>query len=130
MPRTPVTRTPRPLRLALLASVATLAFAAGAQVASAYTNGYCGVLINGGSWCGDGSNHSYYYNRAEYRGSGSVTVCQRLLIADTSIQRMSPTCGTNYHAYNYGASGCCYEAEVTHINSGGARHTIYGLAQA
>jgi hypothetical protein len=110
--------------------VALLSFFLGQGIAQAFTNGYCGVLIYAGSWCGDGSNHSYYYNRASYGGSGSVTVCERLLIADTSIQRLSPLCAINYVARNYGTSGCCYEAEVTHINSGGARHTISGLAEA
>jgi hypothetical protein len=105
-------------------------FFAAHSAAQAFTNGYCGVLINQGSWCGDGSNHSYYYNRASYPGSGSVTVCERMLLADTNIQRMTPSCGVNYLAHNYGTSGCCYEAEVTHVNSGGARHTINGLAQA
>ena len=113
-----------------LAAACAASFATAATVAEAFTNGYCGVLINQGSWCGDGSDHSYYYNRAAYNGGGSVTVCERMLIANTSTQRLSPGCGVNYYARDYGPSGCCYEAEVTHINSGGARHTISGLAQA
>lgn len=113
-----------------MVTTALLSLMVGASAATALTNGYCGVLIRPGSWCGDGSNHSYYYNRAEYRGSGSVTVCQRMLIADTSYQRAAPSCGINYHGMNYGVSGCCYEAEVTHSNTNGARHTIHGLAQA
>jgi hypothetical protein len=117
-------------RALLTIATALLCFLLGNGIAQAFTNGYCGVLINAGSWCGDGSNHSYYYNRASYGGTGSVTVCERLLIADTSYQRLSPFCAINYAARNYGSSGCCYEAEVTHINSGGARHTISGLAEA
>lgn len=105
-------------------------FLLGAAVASAFTNTYCGVLINQGSWCGDGSDHSYYWNRATYPGSGTVTVCERMLIEDTSTVRQSAACGDNYVARDYGTSGCCYEAEVTHRYSGGARHTVTGQAKA
>ena len=101
-----------------------------AASAAGFSNSYCGVLLNQGSWCGDGSNHSYNFNQAEYRGSGSVWVCERLLIADTSTQRSAPTCAYNYAARSYSAYAWLTEAEATHLNSTGARHTIYGYATA
>jgi hypothetical protein len=102
----------------------------GTSQASAFSNTYCGVLINEGTWCGDGSNHSYTFNSATYSGGGSVFVCERLLIADTSTQRRGPSCGYTYVASTYGPYGWLTEAEVTHLYSGGARHTITGYAVA
>lgn len=94
--------------------------------ASATNNSYCGVLIAAGSWCGDGSNHSYVFNSASYTGGGSVWVCERLLIADTTTQRENPVCSYSYASASFGAFIYLTEAEVTHGT--GASHTIYGLA--
>lgn len=96
--------------------------------AHAWENWYCGVLINSGSWCGDGSNHSYDYNRGKYTGTGYVYVCARLLYADSTTVREGPGCGYNIgenFTYN---NPYLYEAEVTH-QSGSARHTIHGYAR-
>jgi hypothetical protein len=102
----------------------------GASQASAFSNTYCGVLIYSGTWCGDGSNHSYYYNSATYSGGGSVFICERLLIADTATERSGSSCGYSYVSRNYGPYGWLTEAEVTHYYSGNARHTITGYAVA
>lgn len=117
-------------RLVLAAAVLTLTSFAFAGSAHAFANSYCGVLIYEGTWCGDGSNHSYNFNRAQYTGGGSVWVCERLLIADTSSEVAGPSCAYNYAARSYGAYPWLTEAEVTHYYSGGARHTIYGYATA
>lgn len=93
--------------------------------ASATNNSYCGVLIVAGSWCGDGSNHFYYYNSAAYTGGGSVWVCERLLIADSTTQRENPVCSYTYASASFGPYGFATEAEVSHWT--GANHTIYGL---
>jgi hypothetical protein len=118
----------RPLWLAGVVVLAALALFPSSSFG--YSNAYCGALINQGSWCGDGSNHSYDYNRAEYRGAGDVWVCERLLIADTRTERAGPTCGYDYQAHGYPAYVWLTEAEVTHLYSGGARHTIYGYGVA
>jgi hypothetical protein len=102
----------------------------GAHSASAFTNSYCGALIAEYSWCGDGSNHSYNYNRASYTGGGNVWVCERLLIADTSTQRAAPGCAYNYVDQTFGAYPWLTEAEVDHATGTGANHTIYGYATA
>lgn len=117
----------------LMAACAFLLAAAVAPATShAFTNSYCGALINEGTWCGDGSDHTYDYNRASYTGGGSVWVCERLLYANTSSVRSGgPSCAYNYAARNYGSTvSTLFEAEVTHLYSGGARHTIYGYATA
>jgi hypothetical protein len=103
----------------------------GTSGAQAFTNNYCGALIAEGTWCGDGSNHSYNYNQATYTGAGNVWVCERLLIADTTTQREAPQCGFNYIDRTF-SSGYPYltEAEVTHNTGTGANHTIYGYATA
>jgi hypothetical protein len=93
--------------------------------ASATDNSYCGVLIANGSWCGDGSNHFYVFNSASYTGGGSVWVCERLLIADSTTQRENPLCAYNYASAGFGPYGTATEAEVSHWT--GANHTIYGL---
>lgn len=93
--------------------------------ASATNNAYCGVLISAGTWCGDGSNHFYVFNSAGYSGGGSVWVCERLLIADSTIQRENPACSYTYTAASFGPYGFATEAEVSHWT--GANHTIYGL---
>ena len=105
---------------------ALVGVAAGAGEAHAWENWYCGVLLNSGSWCGDGSNHSYDYNRGDYNGSGYTWVCARFLYADTSTLRAS-ACGTNQGVINIGANTTLLEAEVKH-EDGTARHTIYGYA--
>ncbi len=113
---------------AALAS-ALVVSAVGAGDAHAWENWYCGVLLNSGSWCGDGTNHTYDYNRATYNGSGTVWVCARLLYADTPGVRMS-SCGTNVISVSESNNtSYLYEAEVKH-ESGSARHTIYGYAWA
>ena len=113
---------------ALACALAGLAVAAGD--AHAWETWYCGALLNSGSWCGNGSNHTYDYNKASYTGSGSVWVCARLLYADTTAQRESD-CGWNVaENTEQSANGSyLYEAEVKH-ESGAARHTIYGYAWA
>lgn len=116
------------LTAALAGSLAALALSS--PSAFAWSNSYCGVLINQGTWCGDGSDHSYDYNRASYGGNGTVYVCERLLWANSTRERLTPSCSYNYNARNYGATSSLFEAEVTHIYSGGARHTIYGYAVA
>lgn len=93
--------------------------------ASATNNSYCGVLIAAGSWCGDGSNHFYVFNSASYTGGGSVWVCERLLIADSTTQRTAPGCSYTYVSAGFGPYGFATEAEVSHWT--GANHTIYGL---
>lgn len=104
--------------------------ALGATGASAFTNSYCGVLIAENSWCGDGSNHSYNYNRASYTGAGNVWVCEHLLIADTSTERQSPLCAYNYIDQSFGSYPWLTEAEVVHATGTGANHTIYGYGTA
>jgi hypothetical protein len=94
--------------------------------ASAATNNYCGVLIGAGSWCGDGSDHFYVFNSASYTGGGSVWVCERLLVYNSSTQRDNPVCSYNYASASWGGFSTPSEAEVTH--STGANHTIYGSA--
>jgi hypothetical protein len=118
-------------RAAIAAVCAVLGTCAlGATNASAFTNSYCGVLIGENSWCGDGSNHSYNYNRASYTGAGNVWVCERLLVADTTTERESPICGYNYAEKAFGAFGLLTEAEVLHNTGTSANHTIYGYATA
>ena len=108
---------------------ALIGAAANAGDAHAWENWYCGVLIHSGSWCGDGSNHTYDFNRANYYGSGSTTVCARLLYADSTVER-ARLCGGNQAANNIGTNtSYLYEAEATHY-SGAARHTIHGYAIA
>jgi hypothetical protein len=100
-------------------------FAVDAGDAHAFDNYYCGVLLNSGSWCGDGSNHTYDSTRGDYPGAGSTWVCARLLYADTASER-GRHCNTNYGFYNLGTNTTTlYEAEVNHTD-GAARHTIYG----
>lgn len=108
---------------------ALIGIAANAGDAHAWENYYCGVLLYSGSWCGDGSNHTYDYNRGNYTGAGSTTVCARLLYADTSSARITG-CGLNQAIVNIGANTTSLlEAEVKH-EDGAARHTIYGYAVA
>jgi hypothetical protein len=117
-------------RIALSAASACLGLAAlGAVSASAFTNSYCGVLISSGTWCGDGTHHSYNYNSASYTGAGSVWVCERLLIQGTTTERESPQCAYKFVDRTF-ASGYPYltDAEVDHNT--GANHTIYGYATA
>jgi hypothetical protein len=117
-------------RAALVAACACLGLAAlSTASASAFTNSYCGVLIASGTWCGDGSNHSYNYNSASYNGAGDVWVCERVLIADTSSERESPQCAYTFVERTF-PTGYPWltEAEVRH--STGANHTIYGYATA
>ena len=107
--------------------VCALIWAAGSPGdAHAWENWYCGVLLNSGSWCGDGSNHSYDYNRGNYYGSGSTWVCARFLYADTSTARITG-CSTNQGIVNVGSNTQLLEAEVKH-EDGAARHTIHGYA--
>jgi hypothetical protein len=118
-------------RAAVAAACALLGILAfGAASAPAFTNSYCGVLVSQGTWCGDGSNHSYNYNRGTYTGAGNVWVCERLLIADTATQREAPQCAYNYVDQSFGAYPWLTEAEVMHNTGGGASHTIYGYATA
>jgi hypothetical protein len=120
-----------PHRAAFVAALAVLATMAwGAPGAAAFTNSYCGVLINEGTWCGDGSNHSYNYNRATYTGAGNVWVCERLLYADTTTQVESPVCAYNLADRSFTPGAFLTEAEVTHNTGTGAQHTIYGYATA
>ncbi len=108
---------------------ALIGVAANAGEAHAWENWYCGVLLNSGSWCGDGSNHTYDYNRGNYNGSGSTWVCARLLYADSSSVRAN-NCYWNQGVNNIGTNtGTLLEAEVKH-EDGAARHTIYGYAVA
>lgn len=98
-------------------------------VASAFDDSYCGALIDEDYWCGDGSRHTFDYNRAEYNGTGNVWVCERLLYDGTSTVRAGgPSCGYNYQTRSYGPTTSLFNAQVTHYYSGGARHTIYGFA--
>ena len=119
-------------RLGATALLTAAALCAAASPASAsFQNGYCGVLVPQGVWCSDGTDHTYDYNRAEYRGGGSVWVCEQLRYANTSTPRATPTCAYNYAAKNYGLTQyTLFEADVTHLYSGGANHTIYGYAVA
>ena len=106
-----------------------VAFLAVAEVAYAFSDHYCGVLISSGSWCGRNDlDYPYTWNRASYPGAGSVTVCQRLLYEDTKTVRAGSTCATNYSAASYGCCAGRFEAEVTHF-SGSARHTVNGYAE-
>lgn len=101
-----------------------------ASSAWGWANEYCGILLNSGTWCGDGTNHTYDFNSAEYRGSGDVWVCERLLYADTTKQRTPPSCSYNYIVHNYGLTQhTLFEAEVKH-ESGSKRHTVWGYAIA
>jgi len=118
-------------RAAVLVACALLGvLALSATSASAFTNAYCGVLIAEYTWCGDGSNHSYDYNRASYSGAGNVWVCERLLIADTSTQRESPLCAYNYIDQTFSSYPWLTEAEVEHATGTSASHTISGYATA
>ena len=108
-----------------MVACALIAGAFSAAEAHGYTNYYCGVLLNSGSWCGDGSNHTYDSNRAEYSGAGLVDVCARLLYAD-SINQYKRECGVNsIWVYNGTNTTTLLEAEIKH-ESGTARHTLYG----
>jgi hypothetical protein len=95
--------------------------------AAATDNNYCGVLINNGTWCGDGSDHAYVTNTAAYPGVGNVYVCERLLIANTSTQREAPVCAYNYVSQSFGSYLWLTEAEVAHFT--GSQHTVNGLGQ-
>ncbi len=105
---------------------ALIGVAAGAGEAHAWENWYCGVLLNSNSWCGDGSNHSYDYNRGSYNGSGSTYVCARFLYADSFSER-ARGCGTNVGYVYLPGNTNLLEAEVKH-DDGPARHTIHGYA--
>lgn len=99
-----------------------------APPAHAFDNSYCGVLIYELHWCGDGSDHTYDFNQASYSGGGSVYVCERLLWSSTLTERTPPTCAFTLVQHAYSPTSSLSEAEVTHQNSGGAQHTIYGYA--
>jgi hypothetical protein len=107
---------------ALLAALGVLPGAANAT-----DNAYCGVLINNGTWCGDGTDHAYTTNSATYSGGGMVWVCERLLIANTSTQREGPGCGYNYVSQSFASYVWLTEAEVAHYT--GTQHTIGGLGK-
>jgi hypothetical protein len=94
--------------------------------ASATTNNYCGVLIANGTPCGDFTNHFYTFNSASYTGAGSVWVCERLLVADTTTLRASPVCSYTYASATFPVYATASEAEVAHYT--GTNHTIYGSA--
>ena len=112
-----------------MAAASAVALTGASDARAAFYNDYCGVLIWSGSWCGDGSDHTYDTNRGWYSGSGSVQVCERLLYSSTHAVRWSPACGNNYVFRDYGAqSSTNFEAEVQHLD--GNRHTIYGRAVA
>lgn len=114
----------------MTAALAAAVISMGAPAVShAWSNTYCGVLINSGSWCGDGSDHTYDYNSASYGGSGSVWVCERLLNSSTRAVRSGSSCAYNFTQRSYNATSTLWEAEVTHW-SGSSRHTITGYAIA
>ncbi|HMJ37638.1 MAG TPA: hypothetical protein VK501_27275 [Baekduia sp.] len=116
-------------RAAVVAACACLGLVAlGTASASAYTNSYCGVLKTAYSWCGDGSNHSYNYNSATYAGAGDVWLCERLLIADSTTQRATPSCAYNAVDESFASFPQLTEAEIQHQT--GSQHTIYGYATA
>jgi hypothetical protein len=117
--------------LSLTAALTALGFIVAGLVAApagAFDNNYCGVLIYELHWCGDGSDHTYSYNQASYNGGGSVYVCERLLWSSSLTERLPMSCSYSLVQRNYGATSSLSEAEVTHANSGGAQHTIYGYA--
>jgi hypothetical protein len=117
----------RPLRL--LAPALVVAFLALGELAYAFSDHYCGVVISSGSWCGRNDlDYPYTWNRASYPGSGSVTVCQRLLYANTRTVRPGSTCATNYSGTSYSSGAGKFEAEVTHF-SGSTNHTVNGYAE-
>jgi hypothetical protein len=114
-------------RAAIVVACASLGLLAlGFGSASAYS--YCGSLIANGVWCGDPTNRAYNYNSASYTGAGSVWVCERLVIADTTTQRESPFCGYNFVERSFGPYAYLTEPQVQHQT--GANHTIYGYATA
>lgn len=111
-------------------ALASACFLLGSVAASALTNDYCGgVQIDEYKWCDDGSKRAYYYNRAQHSGGANVTVCERMLIANTTVVRQPAACGSDYVARDYGLSGCCYEPQVSHRNSG-ERRTVAGVARS
>ena len=114
----------RAARIAAVATFGLLVALPGS--ASATTNNYCGVLISYGTWCGDGSDHNYVSNAASYPGAGSVWVCERLLIANTSTEREGPGCAYNYVSQSFGTYLWYTEAEVAHFT--GSNHTVNGSA--
>jgi hypothetical protein len=121
----------RPRRPWLLACAVATALLVAPASANAWSNTYCGVLLNSGTWCGDGSNHTYDSNEASYTGTGNVWVCERLLYADSSSVRGTPYCAYNYAPHNYGSTtATLFEAEVRHVTDSGARHTVWGYATA
>jgi hypothetical protein len=119
-------------RAALAAACAILgSLVFGATASQAFTNPYCGVLIAEGTWCDDGSSHSYYYNQASYNGAGNVWVCERLLVTSTGNQRDIPGCGYNYYDQTFSAGYPFLTiAQVMHNTGTGANHTINGYAVA
>lgn len=110
------------------ALLATMAFVAGTALATTFDNTYCGASMSVGSWCGDGSDHSYNFNRATYTAdSTNVWVCQRLLYSDTHSQVSTPTCNYNLISQTY-STLLLTEAEVSHQTS--PSRVIWGYATA
>lgn len=113
--------------VAVVAAATAMAIA-GPGEAHAWTNYYCGAGIYGGSWCGDGTNHTYDSNRAS--GSGSLQVCERLTYADSGGWEVSgAACGWgSIYRYYGGNTQWLYEAEVTHTFGG--KYTVNGTGVA
>lgn len=123
-------RKTRPWRRNVALVVAAAAInAVGAGDAHAWTNYYCNTGVYGGSWCGDGSNHTYDNNKSVV-GNGGVLVCERMLWADSTYLVAQPFCHLGQAFKSYGAnSSYLYEAEAQHTWTG-VRMTVYGTAMA
>lgn len=122
-----IARRRRGTRLAaLLASAALLVTALGvfATPASAYSLEWnCGVL-SPGTWCLLDVRHTYTWNDAEYRGTGSTWVCQKTIDAYGGGTVQS-SCATNYTGQDIGY--CCLQKPLVY-NGGPNSHTIWGWA--
>lgn len=86
---------------------------------------YCGqALTNPGTWCIHAQRHSYYHNSAIYYGSGTIFVCQKVIL-DSNGADYFQSCGQTSAVGDWTA-GPLLKPLV--YNGDNNRHTIQGHA--
>lgn len=88
--------------------------------ASTHAASYCGIPVPPFSACSSNTGtHSLYTNQAEYRGAGSISVCQKVQDGATIIDR---TCGRDFAAWTgspiYGVGYVGNDSQWTHTIKG------------
>ena len=105
--------------------------AASTVAASAWAQdmGYCGFLVNAKTRCPEYVIGVAYHNEAQYRGSGSVSVCERVDSGSTTISRR---CATTYVSDGSTLEPYHNNGILMFIAAGNNddnRHTIYGFTR-